>query len=141
MRDQDTQTAFQTEISNILGDDDSDLLTSDKLSTTIRSAPISAAEKTLPQLAKTKYPDEFQAETIELIKQKRTLWKSLQKSGKRVTRSMRDAYRVLCRTCKRAISDDRNRKLELEADELSKAFAENRFKGYSLLNRQHRVRT
>ena len=54
---------------------------------------------------------------------------------------MRDAYRVLCRTCKRAISDDRNRKLELEADELSKAFAENRFKGYSLLKRQHRVRT
>ena len=57
----------------------------------IRSAPITAAEKTLPQLAKAKYPDEFQAETIELIEQKRTLWKFLQKSGKRVTRSTRDA--------------------------------------------------
>ena len=141
LRNQDIKTAFQTEVSNILGDDDPDLLTSDKLSTSIRSAPITAAEKTLPQLVKTKYPNEFQAETIKLIEQKRTLWKFLQKSGKRVTRSTRDAYRTLCRNCKRAISIDRNRKLELEAVELSKAFAENRFKGYSLLKRQHRVRT
>ena len=89
-------------------------------------------------MAKREFPQEFSAETIALIAQKRASWNELQKSGQRLTRSKRDVYRTLCRDVKRAVADDRNRKLELEAAELSEAFAVDRFKGYSLLKQQHR---
>lgn len=140
LQDRDVKVAFQSEISNILGDNEPDQLSSEELSNKIRSAPVAAARTVLPRTVKRKYPEEFSAETIELIAQKRATWKLLQKSGQRVTRSKRDAYRALCRDCKQAISNDRNRVLESEAAELSDAFAVNRFKGYSLLKRQHRKR-
>ena len=123
---------------NILGNSVPDQLSSQELSSAIRSAPVAAAKKVLPTIVKRKFPQEFSAETIKLIAQKRATWKLLQKSGKRVTRSKRDVYRALCRDCKQAIASDRNRKLESEAAELSDAFAVDRFKGYSLLKRQHR---
>ena len=90
---------------------------------------------------KTKFPEEFTLETIELIHQKRKLWKFIQKSGVRITRSTREKYRTLCQDTKRAIKKDRNAKLELEAVELSEAFNQDIFKGYSLLKRQHRTRS
>ena len=69
------------------------------------------------------------------------LWTFLQKSGRRILRSLSSEYRSLCRETKRAIKNDRNALLEQEASELSKAFSENTFKGYSLLKQQHRTRT
>ena len=54
---------------------------------------------------------------------------------------MRESYRALCRNVKRSVSLDRNALLETESVELSNAFAQNRFKGYQLLKRQHRKRT
>jgi len=136
----DINAAFQLEISNILGSSDPAQLSSEELSNAVRSAPVAAAKKVLPRRAKPEFPHEFSAETIALIAQKRGSWKELQKSGQRVTRSKRDAHRTLCKDVKRAVADDRNRKLELEAAELSEAFAVDRFKGYSLLKRQHHKR-
>ena len=52
-----------------------------------------------------------------VIKRKRKLWLYLQKSGKRITRSMRDTYRSLCKDVKVAISTDRVTSLEIEATE------------------------
>ena len=51
---------------------------------------------------------------------------------------MRDTYRSLCRHTKRPISADRTVTLETEAAE---RYVLNRFKGYSLLKRQHRMRS
>ena len=62
----------------------------------------------------------------------------MQKSGVRITRSIKDKYRA---ETKRAIKADRNAKLELEAAELAQAFKQDTFKGYSLLKRQHRTRS
>ena len=140
LQDRNIRAAFEDEISNTLGVRDPEQLTSEDLSNIIRSAPVAAAEKVLPKTVKRKYPDEISPETIDLITRKRAAWKALQKSGQRVTRSIRGAYRLLCRNCKSAIANDRNRKLESEAAELSDAFRVNRFKGYSLLKRQHRTR-
>ena len=76
-----------------------------------------------------------------MIHRKCRLWTFLQKSGRRILRSLSSEYRSLCRETKRAIKNDRNALLEQEASELSKAFSENTFKGYSLLKQQHRTRT
>ena len=140
LRDENVQAAFQLEITNTLGPSDPELLTTEDLSNKIRSIPVSAAEIVLPLKTKKQFPDEFSADTIDLIKRRRGLWKFLQKAGQRITRSRRDAYRSLCRETKRAISVDRIATLEKEAVELSDAFRDNIFKGYSLLKRQHRTR-
>ena len=89
---------------------------------------------------KSKFPCEFCPETISLIHRKRRLWSFLQKSGRRITRSLRSAYRSLCHETKQAIKIDRSTLLEQEASELASAFSENTFKGYALLKRQHRTR-
>ena len=141
LRCKDVQDAFEAEISNTLGTIDPEQLPAEELSSTIRSVTTSAAEKILPTKIKEKFPDEFSADTIELIHRKRKLWKYLQKCGKRITRSMRETYRSLCRDTKQAISMNRIVMLESEAAELSDTFKQNRFKGYSLLKRQHRTRT
>ena len=106
----DVKVAFQVEISNIIGNGDPAQLSSEDLSNLIRSAPVTAAKKVLPQIAKSEFPQEFSAETIALIAQKRASWKLLQTSGQRVTRSNRDAHRTLCKDVKRAVAADRNRK-------------------------------
>ena len=136
----DYKTEFQNEINNVLAHSDPEQLDSETLSNMIRSVPIAAAEKVLPKTMKSQFPNEFSGGTIELINRKRKLWKFLQKSGRRVTRSLRDTYRSLCRETKRAITSDRIVTLEQEAAELSSAFKQDRFKGYSLLKRQHRSR-
>ena len=68
-----------------------------------------------------------------MINRKRRFWKFLQKSGRRVTRALRDTYRSLCRDTKQAISSDRILTLEREAKELSNSFQQDQFKVYSLL--------
>ena len=93
------------------------------------------------KISLTKFVKEFSDQTVSLIHQKRAMWKHLQKSGRRVTRSMREQYRTLCRNTKQAIKADRNTMLEKEADELAQAFSVNTFKGYALLKRQHRSRS
>ena len=138
---QDVCNAFQAEISNTLCAIDPELQPSDVISNMIRTAPVSAAEKVLPAKSKGPFPDEFSADTIDLIRRKRKLWKFIQKSGQRITRSMRDTYRSLRRDTKSSISVDRIATLEKEARELSDTFKEDRFKGYRLLKRQHRTRT
>ena len=90
---------------------------------------------------KHKFPAEFTKVTIDLISEKRKLWKSLKNSGKRVTRSVREKYRTVCRNVKKAIKEDRNATLEKEATELQAAFDQDTFQGYSLLKRQHRSRS
>ena len=124
----------------MLAQSDPEQLDSDTVSNMLRSVPIAAAEKVLPKIAKSQFPNEFSGGTIELIQRKRELWKFLQKSGRRVTRSLRDTYRSLCRETKCAIASDRIVTLEREAAELSSAFKQDWFKGYSLLKRQHRSR-
>ena len=137
----DTQTVFGAEMSNVLSAHDPEQLSSDELSNTIRSACVSSAEKILPVKAKEKFPAVFSKDTIKLIHRKRKLWVYLQKSGKRITRSIRETYRSMCRDTKLAINADRVAQLEIEAAELSNTFKQNRFRGYSLLKRQHHTRT
>jgi len=88
-----------------------------------------------------KFPEEVFPETINLIQPNRSLWKFLQNSGKRITRSMHEHYRFVCRNSKQAIRNDRTAKLEREAVELAEAFKQDTLKGYSLLKRQHRTRS
>ena len=47
----------------------------------------------------------------------------------------------MCKEVKKSIADDRNRRLESEAVQLSDAFSMSPFKGYSLLKQQHRKPT
>ena len=141
LKDPNVRLAFQSEISSILGDTAPEEVSSKDLSSAIRSAPVTAATKVLPRIVKRKFPAEFSTETIQLIASKRESWKLLQKSGKRVTRSKRNAHRTLCKEVKKSIADDRNRRLESEAAELSDAFSVSPFKGYSLLKQQHRKPT
>ena len=136
---QDVCDAFQAEISNYLGTTDPELQSPDYISDKIRTVPVSAAKKVLP--VKASFPDEFSAVTIDLIRRKRKLWKFIQKSGQRVSRSMSDTYRSLHRDTTRCISADRIAMLEKEAKDLADAFKEDRFKGHRLLKRQHRSRT
>ena len=96
LSDQDVRIAFQTDISNR----DPELLSSEELSNSIRTVAVSAANKVLPRKSKSKFPVEFSAQTIYLVHQKRKLWKFLQKSGKRITRSMREEYRNIRRDTK-----------------------------------------
>ena len=133
--------AFQRETTLALGDTDPDTLSTEELAATIRSVANDSAKKVIPAKPKNKFPAEFSAETIELIHRKRKLWKFMQKSGVCVTRSSREKYRTICRETKHAIKNDRNLKLEGEAAELSEAFRQNTFAGYSLLKRQHRTRS
>ena len=132
---------FQSEISNILGDTAPEEVSSADLSSMIRSAPVTAASKVIPQTKKVKFPMEFSMETIQLIAHKRDSWRLLQKSGKRLTRSIRCKHRALCKKVKKYIARDRNLKLESEAAQLSDAFSVSPFKGYSLLKQQHRQPT
>ena len=133
--------AFQKDIEQSLGNANPADLPSEELASSIRSATVSAANKVIPVTQKSKFPQEFSQETISLIHRKRRLWTFLQKSGRRILRSLSSEYRSLCRETKRAIKSDRNALLEQETSELSKAFSENTFKGYSLLKQQHRTRT
>ena len=107
----------------------------DRLSLTLHRA------KSPLKIKKHEFPTEFTKETIDLISEKRKLWKSLKNSGKRVTRSVREKYRTVCRNVKKAIKEDRNATLEKEATELQAAFDQDTFQGYSLLKRQHRSRS
>ena len=141
LRNENVQAAFQMEITTRLRESDPESLPTDELSDKIRSVPVVAAETVLPPKTKAKFPEEFSANTIEMIGRKRKMWKYLQKAGRQITRSMRDTYRRLCRDTKRAISLDRTATLEKESVELTNAFRENRFKGYKLLKQQHRTRS
>ena len=135
------EKAFQTDVQLSLGSENPDECTSEHLAASIRSATLAAAQKVIPAKRKSKYPQEFSPESVALINRKRKLWAFLQKSGRRVTRSLRSSYRSLCRETKRSVKRDRNVLLENEASELTQAFSENTFKGYSLLKRQNRTRT
>ena len=141
LRDANVQEAYQEHVTSLLGQSDPETLSSDTISTNIRSSLVRAAETVLPVKQKTKFPEEFSAVTIAAIKQKRKMWKYLQRAGRRITRSMRGTFRSLCREVKRSVSLDRTVSLEREAIELSNAFEEDRFKGYKLLKQQHRSRT
>ena len=125
---------IKQKVVKLLGPSDPNLLTTEDLSSKLRTIPVEAAKTVL----KTKFPSEFSVNTIDLIKQKRSMWKHLQKAGRRVTRSMRSTYNSLCQ---HSIFKDRNALLEKEAKELSNAFSENRFKGYNLLKQQQCRRT
>ena len=98
------QQAFQQQVSEKLGLSDPKLLTTDELSSKIRTIPVNAAKSILPTKPKAKFPSEFTANTINLIGQKRAMWKRMQQSGQRFTRSMRESYRALCRNVKRSVS-------------------------------------
>ena len=113
----------------VLGESDPHTLSSDELASAIHSATVNSATKTIPAKQKFKFPKEFTKDTISLIHRKRKLWKFMQKSGVRVTRSIKDTYRAVCVETKRAIKADRNAKLELEAAELAQAFNQDTFKG------------
>ena len=139
--DSDTQTAFQAEVTKQLGDCDPASLSTESLSDKIRSTPISAARTVLPVKAKSKFPEELSAATINMITQKRSMWRYLQKAGRRITRSLRNGFRTFCRDLKHNIRRDRTSTLEKEAAMLSEAFNANRFKGYKLLKQQHRTRS
>ena len=67
LKDRDVRSAFQSEISNILGETAPEEVSSEDLSNLIRSAPVTAAKKVLPHITKRKYPPEFSAETIKHI--------------------------------------------------------------------------
>ena len=137
----DIMDAFQVDIQSSLGDTNPEDVPSEQIAASIRSATVAAAQKVIPAKRKAKYPQEFSPATITLINRKRRLWTFLQKSGRRVTRSLRSVYRSMCRETKHSIKADRNALLEQEASDLSQAFSEDTFKGYSLLKRQHRTRT
>ena len=137
----DIKEAFQNDIQTSLGDTNPEDVPPEQIAASIRLATVSAAQKVIPAKRKSKFPQEFTPATITLINRKRRLWTFLQKSGRRVTRSLRSVYRSLCRETKHSIKSDRNALLEREASELSQAFNEDTFKGYLLLKRQHRTRT
>ena len=141
LRDYNFRTAFEQEVNNLLGPADPNVLETADLSDKIRTVPVIAATSVLPAKTRTKFPKEFSADTIELIRQKRKTWLFLQKCGRRITRTMRETYRKLCRDTKRAVCSNRTELLEREAAELTNAFAQNRFKGYQLLKKQHRKRS
>ena len=70
--------AYKADIALALGDTDPTSLHSDELASTIRTVAINSAQNIIPAKTKTKFPEEFTAETIELIHQKRKHWKFLQ---------------------------------------------------------------
>ena len=135
------RSAFEQNVTSLLGTIDPNLLSTNDISNNIRSSMVKAAEKVLPVKEKAKFPNEFSANTIALIRKKRKMWKFLQRAGVRITRLMRETYRSLHRETKHSISQDRKLTLEKEAVVLSNTFKQNKFKGYKLLKQQHRVRT
>ena len=137
----DIQSNFQMEINSILGESSPEDVTSDDLSQKIRSAPVEAALKVLPRVPRQTFPKEFSKETIKLIACKQASWKILQKSGAKYTRAKRAAHLALCTKVKESVANDRNRKLESEASQLTDAFSVSPFAGYSLLKKQHRKPT
>ena len=137
----DISNAFQAEVESSLGSVNPENIATEQLAEAIRTETVKAAQKIIPRKQKRKYPKEFSPATITLINRKRKLWTHLQKSGRRVTRSLRSAHRALRRETKLSIKADRNALLEKEAKELSDAFSANTFMGYALLKRQHRTRT
>ena len=141
LNDPATEHLFQSEVERSLGDRNPENLQSDFVASSIRSATVSAATKTLPAVEKSKFPNEFQPATVSLIHRKRRLWQRMQKSGRRITRSLRSVFRSLCRETKLAIKRDRTARLEQDALDLTHAFNDSTFKGYALLKRQHRSRT
>ena len=140
-RDESVKDAFQQNITASLSDIDPHALSSDELSSKIRTVAIESAHKHVPTKCKSKFPAEFTTETIGLIRRKRELWKTMQTSGMRITRSCKEQYRSICRETKHAIKADRNAKLEREAAELTDAFHQDTFKGYAMLKRQHQTRS
>ena len=92
LNNNDIRETFQQEISSALNESDPETLPSDELASTIRSVVISAAQNAIPAIRKPKFPEEFSAETIALIQRKLKMWKFMQKSGVRVTRSTREQY-------------------------------------------------
>ena len=86
---------FQNTVTRALGDTNPDEVPSDQLSSTIRNVTCEAARATIPTKSKSKFPEEFSPETIALIQQKRTVWRSLQNSETRVTRSLSNSYCIL----------------------------------------------
>ena len=141
LQEPDIQSNFQTEINNALGVSAPEDVPSDDLSQKIRSVPVEAAFKVLPRVTKQLFPKEFSKETIELIECKQASWKRIQKSGAKFTRAKRTAHQLLCKRVREAVANDRNRKLESEASQLTEAFSASPFKGYSLLKKQHRKPT
>ena len=139
--DSELSKSYSESVSSILSNNDPDTLDSEELAAKTRSAMLASAEKVIPPKPKNKFPSEFTENTISLIRSKSKLWKDMQKSGVRVTRSIRANYKEVCNQTKRAISADRNAKLEQEAAQLNTAFRENTFKGYSLLRKQFRTRS
>ena len=67
LRDSETQRAFELEVSKGLGSSNPETLTTDDLSSKIRTIPVEAAKTVLPVKPKPKFPSEFSAETVKLI--------------------------------------------------------------------------
>ena len=65
--DTDVCKAFQAEITNTLGDVEPELLPSHDISNSIRTVPVLAANKVLPPKSKSRFPEEFSVQTIDLI--------------------------------------------------------------------------
>ena len=95
LQEKGVSEAYQASTNEALKDIDSASVPSETLADKIRSVIVDSAQNTIPTKAKErKYPAEFTANTIELIEKKRKMWKLRQKSGKRITRSMQEEYRV-----------------------------------------------
>ena len=62
---------FQAEVTNLLGESDPLAMPTEELSNKIRTVPVIAAESVLPPKVKPKYPEEFTAATVDMIRQKR----------------------------------------------------------------------
>ena len=56
----DYKTEFQNEINTVLAQSDPEQLDFDTLSNMLRSVPIAAAEKVLPKIAKSQFPNELE---------------------------------------------------------------------------------
>ena len=141
LNDSNVKEAFQSEITSALQGLDPETLPSESLASTIRSVTTEAAQKTIAPKRKLVHRENLQPQTIALIQNKRKLYKFMQNSGIRVTRAVRERYRIVCRDVKRSINADRNSILEHEATELAEAFSKDTFAGYSLLKRQHKTRS
>ncbi len=67
LKDRDVRSAFQSEISSILGDTAPEEVSSEDLFNVIRSAPVTVATKVLPRIAKRKYPPKFSQKQYSLL--------------------------------------------------------------------------
>ena len=131
LNDSNVKEAFQSEITSALQGLDPETLPSESLASTIRSVTTEAAQKTIPPKRKLVHRENLQPQTIALIQNKHKLYKFMQNSGIRVTRAVRERYRIVCRDVKRSINTDCNSILEHEATELAEAFSKDTFAGYS----------